>query len=127
MNELFKLLTESPGLFQAVSLSEEGKVFVTLGCTYGDGTLIELWITEHEENYIVSDRGRTRQYMDKIFELSEPDVIKNIVAATEYYDVHTKDKQLSVKVGKTEDERNAGFIRMQLCISFLDNMKFFYI
>lgn len=127
MENVFKFLTEDTSLFHTVASDESGEIIVTLGSTYGDGTLIELRVTENEEAYIISDKGFTRQYMDKIFELSEPDVIKNIVAATEYYGVSTKDKQLSVEVGKTEDERNAGFIRMQHCISFLDNMRIFYI
>jgi hypothetical protein len=65
--------------------------------------------------------------MDKIFELTAPNVIKTIVDVSCYYGISTQNKQLSLKIYDMEESFSKGFLRMLLCIGHLDAMKIFFI
>jgi len=100
-------------------------------------------IVDEMGKYYVTDNGETYKYLDNIFELKEYDVVKNLTAIARIFE---KDNLSVVKYGQNESEN---YIRVELknkendtgfnnelevakytlvsCISFMDNMRIFYI
>ena len=133
MNTLYQSLTQRP-MFEKVELISENEIAITTGLVYDDKTKdsdsrteLTLCLVKTEDTLTLTDKGLTRAYMDEIFELSEPDVIKNILAVTDYYNVSTKIKQLSVEVDETGESICEALLKMVYCIGFLDAMKIFYV
>jgi len=114
-------------------LTEDDLVEIKTGCVYDDKdkTDIILYIHKIKDGFFITDGGRTSGYLDEFFELSESDVIKNINAITKYYGV------VEVREGitrfiltlpiKPDENLEKGFLKMLYCISFLSNMKIFYV
>ena len=130
MKTLYQRLTKSSEPFDKAELTSYeyiDEIAIPTGCVYGDQTDIILYITQRNGALILTDNGRTRAYMDKVFELQENDVIKNIMAAANYYGISTKDKQLSLTIESMDSEFKENFLRMVYCIGFLDIMKVFYV
>ena len=126
METLYRRLTKSSEMFGKTELISDSEIAISTGCMYDDQTDIILYITQKNGMFILTDNGRTRAYMNKIFELQENDVIKNIMAAANYYGISTKDKQLSLTIESMDSDFKENFLRMMYCIGFLDTMKVFY-
>ena len=122
MEAIYKYLTDSP-IFKTVEIIGDNEITVPTGCVYDDQTDIILYFTRKCGTFALTDNGRTRTYMDKIFDLQEDDVIKNILGVTSCYGISTKNKQLSFEIGEVE---RFEFLKMLFCIDFLDTMKIFY-
>jgi len=127
MEEIYKLLKEAPSLFKSVTMTDENEIAITTGWMCDEQAELVLYVTQTDDNLILTDKGQMRTYMDKVFELSEPDVIKNIIAVTDYYGISTKNKQLSLELCENEEGFTEGFLKMLYCIGFLDAMKIFYV
>ena len=125
MESLYRRLKESPGLFKNIELTENNEIAITTGCLYFDKTDIILYINENDYVFTLTDKGRTRTYMDKIFELKENDVIKNIVSTAKYYGISTKNQKLSLE-SVSISAFHKDYLRMLYCIGFLDTMRIFY-
>ena len=127
MNRLYqKLKTVPPGImFQSVRLTEDENIEIFPGYCYGDQTSIVINISESGQKWILSDGGRTRDCMDREFELKAPDVIKNILILAGYYGVSTADQRLSLVI-ETPDQFAEGYYTLLACINSLDSMKNFY-
>ena len=133
MKSIYLRLMATSDLFKKIELTGDNEIAITTGCVYDDQTELILYLAKRDDAFILTDKGRTRTFMDKIFELKEPDVIKNIVAAADYYEISTRNKQLSLKIADKEESFEywkesfcEGILRMVLCIGFLDAMKIFY-
>ena len=50
-----------------------------------EGGVYEIFLVKENGKFFMSDDGATYQYLDKTFELNEPDVIKNIVATIKHF------------------------------------------
>ena len=134
MKSIYARLTSASCLFEKVELTEGNEIAITTGCVYEDQTELVLYLVKRDDALILTDKGRTRAFMDKIFELKEPDVIKNIVAVADYYEISTRNKQLSLVIANMkvsfedwEENFSEGYLKMVLCIGFLGAMKVFYV
>ena len=83
-------------------------------------------IYEIDDNTIITDTGCTLRNLDDIFELSEPDVIKNISTIMKDYKLLKIGNSLLYRLDPTKDEMSE--IWNYLCgIHFLSAIKVFYI
>jgi len=98
---------------------------------YYEFTLIKL-----NNQYFLSDQGKTYEMLDKIFELKEPDVIKNLDAiAKECEIVVTEDERLVIPLDFWNDSPNdeqkqlleEAKCKMFTCVAFMDTMRIFYV
>ena len=112
--------------FKKVELTVCNTIIINTGCYYSDKKEVILFINYLDNNFILTDNGRTRQFMDKIYELKEPGVKSPIVHVTEYYGISTNNQELSVKIRNTEEFIQA-YLKMIYCISFLDSMRIFFV
>ena len=87
------------------------------------------------EDIFLSDQGKTLEQLDRIFELREPEVIKNLNAILKQYGVIKQGNEFVVKIdnwnGNTNEDENEDLKKCKLslfsCVSFMLNMKIFYI
>jgi len=121
------------------SISVEGELIkrFQFPTKYGDGTEQELLLISREDKIILTDQGRTLKFLDKVFELKEPDVIKNLNACLKQFNV-VKDKdtpefiiEISSWKETPEDDKNTelkeAVFRLYACISFMESMRIFYV
>ena len=125
MSESYKCLTETP-MFEKVETTEGVYVLIPAGLVYGDQTNIDFELIKRNGTNILTDNGRTLAYLDKIFELTEPDVIKNIRAATEHYGISMKRQRMALEIETIEDFPE-GYLKMLFCVDFTESMKIFYV
>ena len=86
------------------------------------------------DTVFLSDQGKTLEQLDKIFQLDEPDVIKNLVAILRQYNAGKQGDEFVVKIdnwnGNTNENENEdlkkGILSLFACVSFMLNMKIFY-
>ena len=96
---------------------------------------IEFAIVEKEGVYYLSDQEKTIAYLDKVFELSEPDVIKNLVAIMKHMGAVKKGDEILIELVDWDNNRdfeNSSILketkyRLFSCVSFMNNMKIFYV
>ena len=78
-----------------------------------------------DDNTIISDTSCTLKNLDDIFEMSEPDVIKNIITIMRDYDMFKIGASLIYRIDPTKDSSSE--IWRFLCgIHYLSAMKVFY-
>jgi len=104
----------------------------------------ELAIVKQNEKYYLSDQGSTYESLDRIFELEEPDVIKNLVAIMRNYDVTRYNKAFVLELkgwNCPDDPENVDWhdtfdtdeilrkakYQLYACVSFMENMRIFYV
>ena len=95
----------------------------------------EFALVKKGEDVFITDQGKTLEYLDKIFELGEPDVVKNLVAILKQYGAIKIGHEFAIKIenwdGNTSEEDNDELKRKKYaffsCISFMVNMKIFYV
>jgi len=95
----------------------------------------EFALIQRGEDVLITDQGKTLEYLDKIFELGEPDVIKNLVAILRQYGVKKVGNEFLIKLdswdGNTNEDENEELRSKKYaffsCISFMVNMKIFYV
>ena len=90
-----------------------------------EGGMYEIYLIQRGSAFILSDEGATMEELDKIFELGEPDVIKNIVAILRQYGC-TKFGN-SIQIDCTPQDINYKLSFLIQAISFMLNMKIFYV
>lgn len=123
-----KLFNETaPFSCEMARTPDDAMIVVLTGCKYGDKSDLVLYVIEREGEFVLTDQGRTRAYMNEVFELHEPDVFINILEVANYYGISTKDKQLSIAFEKSKDGFTAAFLKMMYCIGFLNTMRLFYV
>ena len=90
-----------------------------------DGELYEIFLIKEDEQFYLSDEGFTYNELDRIFELSEPDVIKNLVAILKRYDCKKKEKCFIIECSSEDAIIKASHLIQAM--SFMLNMMIFYV
>lgn len=90
------------------------------------GGLYELYLIMADDGrFYLSDEGATLQELDQIFELSEQDVIKNLVAILKQYGCRKDGKNIVVDCTPKDVHIKLSYLIQ--AISFMLNMKIFYV
>jgi hypothetical protein len=76
-------------------------------------------------NFYISDEGATIAELDQIFELGEPDVIKNLVAILRQYGCRKEGKNIVIDCDPKDIHIKMSYLIQ--AISFMLNMKIFYV
>jgi len=100
-----------------------------------NGDEYEFAFIKRNDAFFLTDQGKTFNRLDNIYELSEPDVIKNLVAILKRYGVKKIDKEFIIKVDSWSDDidiENTDKLddvkyRLFSCVSFMLNMIIFYV
>jgi len=82
-------------------------------------------IVANDGRFYLSDEGATLKELDQIFELSEPDVIKNLVAILKQYGCRKDGNNLFIDCTPKNIHINLSYLIQ--AISFMLNMKIFYV
>ena len=90
-----------------------------------DGGMYEIFLKSDKGRYFLSDEGATIETLDKIFELGEPDVIKNLVAILKQYNCRKVGKAIIVDCTPKDIHIKLSYLIQ--AISFMLNMKIFYV
>lgn len=104
---------------------------------YGDGAEQEFLLVKRNGDILLTDQGRTYVSLDKIFELNEPDVQKNLMAILKQFNIGGAEdsSELIIKISSWNDNPNENendelkeaIFKLYAAISFMDNMKIFYV
>jgi len=92
-------------------------------------------LVKEDDKYYITDSGKTYEMLDKVFELNEPDVIKNLTAIMNECGVQQEGREYIIELSnynvlteetkeKTEEEAK---YRLFTCVSFMDTMRIFYV
>jgi hypothetical protein len=76
-------------------------------------------------NFYISDEGATIAELDTIFELGEPDVIKNLVAILRQYGCRKEGKNIVIDCTPKDIHIRMSYLIQ--AISFMLNMRIFYV
>jgi len=96
----------------------------------------EFVLVKEDGKVLLKDQGRTVEALDKIFELGEGDVIKNLKAILKKYEVVRKEgHELFIEIdpwdGNTDEKENhvlrRAIFTLFACISFMEDMRIFYV
>ena len=91
-----------------------------------DGGMYEIFLVSGgNDTFYLSDEGATITELDKVFELSEPDVIKNLVAILKQYNCKKVGKNITIDC--TPKDINIKMSYLIQALSFMLNMKIFYV
>ncbi len=91
-----------------------------------DSGLYEIYlIVTNDGRFYLSDEGATLKELDQIFELSEPDVIKNLVAILKQYGCRKEGNNIVIDCTPKNIHINLSYLIQ--AISFMLNMKIFYV
>ena len=90
-----------------------------------DGGMYEIYLVSANGGFYLSDEGATVAELDKIFELSEPDVIKNLVAILKQYNCKKVGKNITIECTPKDIHMKMSYLVQ--AISFMLNMKIFYV
>jgi len=100
---------------------------------YFKGLNYEFSVIKIEERYYISDQGRTYEMLEPVFELKEPDVVKNLAAIAKECAVDNIGNYLRVEIKKWDDDKEKEVqieeakYRLFSCVSFMDTMRIFYV
>jgi tetratricopeptide (TPR) repeat protein len=92
-----------------------------------EGGLYDIYLTSKNDKFYLSDEGATYKELDKIFELKEPDVIKNLVAILKQYGCRKQQGTNAFIIDCTLQDINIKMSNLIQAISFMLNMKIFYV
>ena len=84
----------------------------------------------------LTDKGETLKQLDRIFELSESDVVKNLVAVLKRYGVNKQGNEFVIPISNWDENSSAdenenenikqSLLSLFSCVSFMLNMRIFY-
>ncbi|MCL2228895.1 MAG: DUF1828 domain-containing protein [Firmicutes bacterium] len=92
-----------------------------------EGGLYEIFLVADNGKFYLSDEGATYAALDKIFEMKEPDVIKNLVAILKQYGCRKHPASNAFIVECTPQDIHIRLSHLVQAISFMLNMKIFYV
>ena len=102
---------------------------------YNTDEQYEFVLVNENGKILLKDQGRTVRMLDKVFELQENDVVKNLIAILkEYKVVHKEGDELFVEIDpwdenpneKENQVLNKAIFTLFACISFMEDMRVFY-
>jgi len=99
------------------------------------GEEYEFALVKLGDEVFITDQGKTYKRLDQIFELSELDVIKNLVAILKQYGAIKSGNEFVMRIhdwnGNANEDENEDIKKAKLalfsCVSFMLNMKIFYV
>ena len=91
------------------------------------GGLYEIYLVSEEGKFYLSDEGSTYAELDKIFELKEPDVVKNLVAILKQYGCRKHPSSNAFTIECTPQDIHIKMSYLIQAVSFMLNMKIFYV
>ena len=91
------------------------------------GGLYTIFLVSEQGKFYLSDEGSTYAELDKIFELKEPDVIKNLVAILKQYGCRKQPGTNAFVIDCTPQDVHIKLSYLVQAISFMLNMKIFYV
>lgn len=104
----------------------DGRFAINFPMYKTEGGLYEIYLVQNSGGgYALSDEGSTLEELDKIFELSEPDVIKNLVAILKQYGCKKVGNAFQIDCTPKDVHIKMSFLIQ--AISFMLNMKIFYV
>lgn len=89
------------------------------------GGMYEIFLISDENKLYLSDEGSTYEELDRIFELTEPDVIKNLVAILRRYGCKKIGKNMIMECTPNDIHIKISYFIQAL--SFMLDMKIFYV
>jgi len=92
-----------------------------------EGGLYEIYLVEEDGKFHLSDEGTTYDELDKIFELKEPDIIKNLVAILKQFDCRKHKTSNAFIIECTPQDIHQRLSNLIQALSFMLNMKIFYV
>jgi len=108
-----------------VTQASPTKYAITFPMYKVDGGMYEIFLVSENGGFYLSDEGATLAELDKIFELGEPDVIKNLVAILKQYNCKKVGKNITIECTPKDIHTKMSFLIQ--AISFMLNMKIFYV
>ena len=90
-----------------------------------DGGMYEIYLMSEGGKFYLSDEGATLEELDKIFELGEKDVQKNLEAILRQYNCKKVGKRFTIECTPKDIHIKMSFLVQ--AISFMLNMKIFYV
>jgi len=90
-----------------------------------EGGMYEVFLVQTQNGFALSDEGTTLEALDKIFELGEPDVIKNLVAILRQYGCKKVGNAFQIECTPKDVHIKMSYLIQ--AISFMLNMKIFYV
>ncbi|MCQ2382038.1 MAG: DUF1828 domain-containing protein [Clostridia bacterium] len=91
-----------------------------------DSGLYEIYLIATDNGrFYLSDEGATLKELDQIFELSEPDVTKNLIAILKQYSCRKEGNNIVIDCTPKNIHINLSYLIQ--AISFMLNMKIFYV
>jgi hypothetical protein len=92
-----------------------------------DGGLYGIFLVAENGKFYLSDEGSTYTELDKIFELKEPDVVKNLVMILKQYGCRKHPSSNAFIIECTPQDIHIKMSFLIQAISFMLNMKIFYV
>jgi WD40 repeat protein len=98
-------------------------------------TFYEFILVHRDGKYFLSDQCRTYEMLDTVFDLNQPDVMKNLVAILKEFGVRKGGKEFFIELidwdENTDSEVSTALAvakyKLFGCISFMDRMRIFYV
>ena len=128
MEKFHNLLSELifTSFCDSLTLQGESSVYFRLKNSCHSNPIEEVFrIYETDSSMILSDNGRTLANLDNIFELNEPDVIRNIIAILKQFNISKEGNAFTYKIDPSKDAIPQ-IIHFLQGINFLYAMKLFY-
>ena len=129
MNELQKVISELTfaALCSDIKIPDETTVTFKVKHLFHKNRVEEYFcLHQTEDGLFLSDEGTTLANLDDVFELGEPDVIKNIVAILKKFDMGKSGNAFLYKIDASKDVVPQ-ILRFLQGIHFLYAMKLFYV
>jgi hypothetical protein len=100
-----------------------------------NGDKYDFILARDGDSVFLSDQGHTFIQLDKIFELGEPDVVKNLDAIFKQYGAKKQGAEVIIELYNWDNNTNEnesevlkkGLLSLYSCVSFMLNMKIFYV
>jgi len=92
-----------------------------------EGGLYEIYLVSEDGKLYLSDEGVTYDELDKVFELEEPDVIKNIVTVLKQFGCRKSKTSNAFRIECTLQDIHVKLSYLIQALSLMLNMKIFYV
>ena len=91
------------------------------------GGMYEIYLVKDGDKIFLTDEGSTYAELDKVFEMTEPDVIKNLVAIMKQYEIRKHPLSNAFTLECTPQNVHFKLSYFIQALSFMLNMRIFYI
>jgi len=127
--------TDNTGEALEIAKSNTNNVLQTFVFPSINGEKYEFLLVKSNDEVYITDQGITWKRLDAIFEMREPDVIKNLVAILKQYGAKRRGDEFVIEFNSWRDDLDMNNnneleeIKFKLfaCVSFMLNMKIFYV